>query len=170
MDDHSVGLREALFKAPTSSLCDLVDGFLSDDVALPGNGGGCDRLVASHHDHLHAGRTTLEDCVWDGVTWRVGKGKNAHEAEPLQQVVLVNVKVVVLGVFSLGQVALGETQHSLSVFAESGVGIKELLVPLLCLGDGLSSLVDEGASFPDTFRCALHEDAVMGVFRFVVVD
>lgn len=50
MNDYSIRLTEALLFGPSSSFRNLVDSFLSDDVALLGYGCSCHGLIASHHD------------------------------------------------------------------------------------------------------------------------
>lgn len=66
--------------------------------------------------------------------------------------------------------AFSEPKHSLSILAESSIGLDELLVPLFIDRDDLTSNIDKGAPCPDSFRRALHEDAVMRVILLVVVD
>lgn len=65
--------------------------------------------------------------------------------------------------------AFGEAQDSLSALSEGRICLQEPLMPGCVLGNGLSALVDEGASLPDALRGALHEHTEVRVFSFVVI-
>ena len=66
--------------------------------------------------------------------------------------------------------AFSEAKYSLSILAEGSISLNKSLIPFFINRYNFSSNIDKGASRPDSFWRALHEDAVVRVFLFVVVD
>jgi hypothetical protein len=80
VDDDGVRQRKGVFEADPALFRDFVDCFLANDVALLGDGGGRDWLVAGDHNDLDAGGLALDDREGDVISWWVDQRNYANKA------------------------------------------------------------------------------------------
>ncbi|CAM6004649.1 unnamed protein product [Sphagnum balticum] len=88
---YGIGSIIGLVEGDVLSDHDLVDGFgLADDVALSGDGGCGDWLIASDHDDLYSCSVALGDGKGDCIAGRVVEGDDSHEALSVEREVGVD--------------------------------------------------------------------------------
>ena len=143
MNDDSIRLMEYLIEWLSFSLCDIVDSFFSDYVALLCNGGCSDRLVASNHNDFDTCWSALQDCKRYWVSWWVTQRKHSDECLVIEiKVGVFIVEFEPFRIFVFWKMIFGESKDSFSVLSKWSVCLFEFVVPLYCFGNWFSSLID----------------------------
>jgi len=142
---------------------------IPDDADALGHGLGRYRVIAGHHDHLHAGRVTLIDRFRHGRPRRIDRRDHAQEPElGVREILLVGVERKLRRRIVADRKALvADADESFAQAADPDEGVVERLPPGAV--DALFATVDQDrrAAIKNPLRRAEHRQLIVGTAMVV---